>query len=243
MRLLLILLLSVPLLANELYMMTEDLKPYNYKENGKLVGISVETVQEVMQMLNEQSDITLYPWARAMNILKTKDNAALFSMSYTKQRAKLYNFACPLAPVSVYFFIHKDSTHKIASLDDIKHLRIGVVKDFAAHKRLQNLGFENFDFSSSTKVMAKKLIEGKIDTFTASPPTIFTIDSLRIDLSLIQQTSLKLYETQLCIAFNKNVPKTRVQKWTDALQEFHKSGKYDKIYAKYMQKNTPKTPQ
>ena len=242
MRFLLIVILWVPLVANELYMMTEDLKPYNYKENGKLVGMSVEIVQEVMQSLQEQSDITLYPWARAVNILQTKDNAALFSMSYTKQRAKLYNFACPLVPVSVYFFIRKDSAHTLSSLDDVKQLRIGVVKDFAAHKTLQNLGFSHFDFSSSTQVMAKKLLEGKIDTFTASPPTIFTIDSARIDLSRIEQTPLKLYETQLCIAFNKNIPKQRVQRWSDALKKFHKSEKYDKIYAKYMQKITPKTP-
>lgn len=211
--------------------MTEDLKPYNYIEDEKLQGISVEIVQSILKELHYNEKIRLYPWARAVNILNTKPNAILFSMSHTPQRANKYKFACPLVEVKTVFFIKEGLDLK--TLKDIQNLRVGVVKDFAAHKTLAAKGFENFDFSSSTTVMVQKLQEDKIDTFVASPPTVY---GLGLDLTKIKQSDLELYSTNLCIAFNKKISDKEVQAWQEKLLEFKKSQKYKTLYKKYINK-------
>lgn len=234
-KILLALLCAVSLYASEFFIMTEDLKPYNYLEDDKLKGISVEVVEKVLKSLEyEENDIRVYPWSRAINVLENNEKAVLFSMSYTKQRAEKYKFACPLSEVEVYFFTRENSDISLQNLQDIKGLNIGVVQDFGAHKYLVQKGFKEFDYSSSTKVMVQKLLDGKIDTFAAVP---FAVYSLELDISNLKQTKLKLYSTNLCIAFNPSISDEEVSKWQDELQKIRQKGEYEAIYEKYIQKD------
>lgn len=220
--------------ADKFLIMTEDLKPYNYLEEGKIKGISVEVVQKVLKNLEyEKESIWLYPWSRALQLLDSRKNGVLFSMSYTPQRAQKYKFACPLSEVELYFYLKQNSPFELHDLEDVEKLKIGVVQDFGAHKYLLDKGFYNFDYSSSTKVMAQKLLENKIDTFAAVP---YAVHSLGIDTSKLVQTQLKLYSTNLCIAFNKAVEDQEVQKWQRELKKIRQSGEYQKIYQKYLSK-------
>jgi polar amino acid transport system substrate-binding protein len=234
-KLLAILTLAISIHGSEFFIMTEDLKPYNYLENNKLQGISVEVVQKVLDNLGYSDEsIQVYPWSRAINILESKENSVLFSMSYTKDRAKKYKFACPLSEVEVYFFTKQESGIALQNLDDIKGLKVGVVQDFGAHKYLVKKGFTKFDYSSSTKVMVQKLLSGKIDAFAAAP---FTVYSLDIDTSKVVRSGLKLYETKVCVAFNKAISDEEVKKWQNELQKIRDNGEYKSIYDKYIQKD------
>lgn len=235
MKLLLVIQLSfIYAFASQFTIMTEDLKPYNYMHEGKLIGMNTEIVETILHNLGYEEEITLYPWARALHLLEIKDDGVLFSMSYSQQRAQKYKFACPLAPVEVYFFTHKNNMKQLNNFTDLKDLRIGVVKDFGAHQKLNELEFENLDFSSSTFVMAQKLLENKIDTFAASPTSIYSLDTSNIDLSLVKQSQLLLYKTELCIAFNPQIADEEVQKWEEELKKFYDSPQYQKLYQDYI---------
>lgn len=231
-KVLLSLLFAATLFADEFIVMTEDLKPYNYLQDGELKGISVELVQKILENLNyNEQEISVYPWARAEHILQTNPKAVLFSMSYTPQRAKEYKFACPLSEVEVFLFVNKDTPLNVQNLEDARELTIGVVKDFAAHKYLVERGFTGFDYSSSTKVMVEKLTQNKIDAFVATPYSVFSLD---VDSSKVKQTQVRLYATNLCIAFNKEISDTEVQKWQEQLQKLRQSEFYETIYKKYI---------
>ncbi|MCG6919128.1 MAG: ABC transporter substrate-binding protein, partial [Deltaproteobacteria bacterium] len=54
-----------PALSQELTILTENLPPLNYVENGVLVGPSVETVREIQRRVGSNEEIQVYPWARA----------------------------------------------------------------------------------------------------------------------------------------------------------------------------------
>lgn len=234
-RIITILMCTLSIYASDFFIMTEDLKPFNYFEDGKLKGISKEVVQKVLKNLGyKDEDIVLYPWSRAVNILESNKKAVLFSISYSEERAKKYKLACPLSEVAVYFFVKKDSGLDVSSLDDIRDLKIGVVQDFGAHKYLVEKGFSSFDYSSSTKVMAQKLLDNKIDIFPSTP---FAVHSLDINTSALKQTPLKLYSRELCIAFNKAISDKEVKKWEEQLKDIHKSGEYNTIYNKYIKED------
>ncbi|MGD8313299.1 MAG: hypothetical protein PVI17_01035, partial [Syntrophobacterales bacterium] len=54
-----------PALSAELIILTENLPPLNYVEDGVLVGPSVDTVKEIQRRVGSQEEIKVYPWARA----------------------------------------------------------------------------------------------------------------------------------------------------------------------------------
>ena len=78
MRKILLFIASICMLANqslaaeELTILTENLPPLNYLKNGKLVGSSVEIVQEIQKRLGSQEPIQVYPWARAYQMALEK---------------------------------------------------------------------------------------------------------------------------------------------------------------------------
>jgi len=73
-------------LSAELTILTENLPPLNYVENGTLVGPSVEIVKEIQKRVGSQEQIQVYPWARAYKMALEDENVILFGMTYTKVR-------------------------------------------------------------------------------------------------------------------------------------------------------------
>ena len=70
--------------CNELTVLTEDLPPLNYIDNGVLVGPSVEIVREIIKRLGTKEQIQVYPWARAYKMALEEKNIVLFGMTYTE---------------------------------------------------------------------------------------------------------------------------------------------------------------
>ena len=62
----LVIFIPQPLPAEKLTILTENLPPLNYVENGKLVGSSVEIVEEIQRRVGSVEPIQVYPWARKM---------------------------------------------------------------------------------------------------------------------------------------------------------------------------------
>ncbi len=222
------LLFAASLHANSFFVMTEELKPYNYTKHGKLTGMSTQLVRQVMQDLNIDADIKVYPWSRALRMLQTKENAVLFSMAKTPQREKKYRFACPLRKAQVYLFYKKGTSPPI-SKHKLHGFTIGVVQDFGAHQRLQKIGHEKFDFSSSTKKKVQKLLLDRVDLIAGTPEAIYSLGG-SYDVQKIVQSSVKLYETTLCIAFNKAVSKREVNRWQRRLRKLHQNGTAQQIF-------------
>ena len=73
-------------LCKELTILTENLPPLNYVENGVLVGPSVEIVKEIQKKVGSLEPIQVYPWSRAYKMALENKNVVLFGMTYTKVR-------------------------------------------------------------------------------------------------------------------------------------------------------------
>ncbi|MDM8537696.1 transporter substrate-binding domain-containing protein [Desulfobacterales bacterium HSG17] len=73
----------------DLTIITEDWPPYNYEENGKIKGFSVDIVHAIMQELGKNYKISLLPGARGEFILRTKSNVMSFSLFRTPERENL----------------------------------------------------------------------------------------------------------------------------------------------------------
>jgi polar amino acid transport system substrate-binding protein len=64
--------------ALNLKLFTEDSPPANYLANGRIKGLSVDIVREILSRLNLPDNIQAVPWARGYTLALTQPSVALF---------------------------------------------------------------------------------------------------------------------------------------------------------------------
>ncbi len=229
-----VLLAGQSVLAAELTILTENLPPLNYVDNGALVGPSVEIVQEIQRRVRSDEPIQVYPWARAYKMALEDENVILFGMTYTKVREDKFKWVGPLATKRDILVAKKDSGIKIKDLKDAKKVkRIGTLRDDTRGRLLQRHGFTNLEPVSDEQLNAKKLALGRIDLWAYKIPGLRTVcDLAGVDYTEFEEV-YHLREIDLMIAFSKKTSDSIVQKWSDAFNEMSADGTIMQIRKKW----------
>lgn len=232
-----VLLTGQSVLSADLTILTENLPPLNYVENGVLVGPSVEIVKEIQRRVGSREPIQVYPWARAYKMALEDENVILFGMTYTKVRHDKFKWVGPLATKRDILVAKKDSGIKINSLADAKKVkRIGTLRDDTRERLLKKHGFTNLEPVSDEQLNAKKLALGRIDLWAYKIPGLRTV----CDLAGVDHTEFEevhhLREIELMIAFSKKTSDSIVQKWRDAFDEMLADGTIMQIRKKWNMK-------
>jgi polar amino acid transport system substrate-binding protein len=221
-------------LSAELTILTENLPPLNYVENGALVGPSVEIVKEIQRRVGSREQIQVYPWARAYKMALEDENVILFGMTYTKVREDKFKWVGPLATKRDILVAKKGSGIKIKDLEDAKKVkRIGTLRDDTRGRLLERHGFINLEPVSDEQLNAKKLALGRIDLWAYKIPGLKTVcDLAGVDYTEFEEV-YHLREIDLMIAFSKKTSDSIVQKWRDAFNEMMADGAIMKIRKKW----------
>ena len=223
-----------PVIGEELTILTENLPPLNYIENGVLVGPSVEIVKQIQKRIGSEEIIQVYPWARAYQIALNEKNVVLFGMTYTKVREDKFKWIGPLATKRDILVAKKGSGIKIGRLEDAKKVnRIGTLRDDTRERLLKRHGFTNLESVSDEQLNAKKLALGRIDLWAYKVPGLRTIcDLAGVDFAEFEEV-YHLREIDLMIAFSKKTSDSLVQKWEDAFDEMLIDGTIRQIREKW----------
>ena len=221
-------------LGAELTILTENLPPLNYVDNGVLVGPSVEIVKEIQKKVGSKEQIQVYPWARAYKLALEDENVILFGMTYTKVREDKFKWVGPLATKRDILVAPKKSGIKINRLEDAKSVnRIGTLRDDTRERLLKRNGFTNLEPVSDEQLNAKKLALGRIDLWAYKIPGMRTV----CDLAGVDHTQFEevyhLRKMELMIAFSKKTSDAIVQQWADAFDELSKDGTILEIRKKW----------
>ena len=224
-------------LCEDLTVLTENLPPLNYVENGVLVGPSVEIVKEILRRVGSDEKIQVYPWARAYKMALEDENVILFGMTYTKVREDKFKWVGPLATKRDILVAKKGLGIKINSLEDAKNVKsIGTLREDTRERLLKSYGFTNLEPVSDEQLNAKKLALGRIDLWTYKIPGLRTV----CDLAGVNYTEFEevyhLREIELMIAFSKKTSDSIVQKWRNAFNEMLADGAIMQIRKKWNKK-------
>lgn len=224
-------------ICEELTILTENLPPLNYVENGVIVGPSVEIVKQIQKRLGSREQIQVYPWARAYQIALREKNVVLFGMTYTKVREDKFKWVGPLATKRDILVAKKGSGIKIDRLEDAKKVKsIGTLRDDTRERLLKRHGFTNLEPVSDEQLNVKKLALGRIDLWTYKIPGLRTIcDLAGVDYEQFEEV-YHLREIDLMIAFSKMTSDSLVQKWKDAFDEMIMDGSIMQIRQKWNMK-------
>lgn len=227
-----------------LLVMTEDLPPFNFEEDGRIIGISTDVVRHIFrdaEVKMKQGDIQLYPWARAYHDIKHLSETALFSMARTDEREDLFRWVGPLLKVTIGVVARKDRKIDIDSIDDFKRYRIGTVRDGAPEQLLIKSGvpLEYLERLALPEQNIRKLYTGRIDLFVFNIQTIqYKMVKLGIDPSDYETVYL-LKTPSLYLALHKNTDSELVDKLQKSLDDLKKSDKdgvilFNQIVNKYL---------
>ncbi|MDJ0667991.1 MAG: ABC transporter substrate-binding protein [Desulfobacterales bacterium] len=214
-----------PVYADELTILTENLPPLNYVQEGQLVGPSVDIVRAIQRRVGSTAPIQVYPWARAYRMALAEENTVLFSTTYTRDRHELFKWVGPLATKRDILVALKDTGIKITTLKDAQRVRrIGTLRDDTRERFLQAHGFTNLESVSDEQKNAQKLMLGRIDLWAYKKPGLKTVCALAgVDFEAVEEV-YHLRTIDVMIAFSKSTDDAIVQAWREAFEALQADG-------------------
>ena len=221
--------------SQNIKLMTEIFPPFQYKVEGKLVGLSVEIVAAMQKKMGTKNKLKVFPWTRGVKIVDVKKNTAIFSMLRTKERENKYKWVGPLTSMKLVFFKKKGSPIVLNSIEDAKKVgKIGVAKKVANYEMLTAQGFKNLVViqRGQDEQNIKLLAHGRIDLWpTLLMAGIYNAKLMGLEDKIEAIENVVAFEGEMYIAFNKQTDDKIIQEWQNTLDALKK----DKTVAKIIQ--------
>ena len=216
---------------------TENWAPYNYEENGRVVGLTTEIVNRILSTLHENKKITILPIARASLALNTKHHIIMFSMFKTDERLNKYKWVGPIVEDSIYFYKRKNDTSTYTKFDDFKKAKTiacrhkGLIVNLLTSK-----GFQNLDTTATDGYQIyRKLLLNRSDLAISDTEigVRYIMKSIGHDISEIEKIPITIFKSNLYIAFSKDSDDKYIKQWQNIFDDLKKSGEIDRIIRKY----------
>lgn len=155
---------------------TEDFAPYNFVQDGKLVGINIEAVEKICELSSLTCKFELLPWNRAYRNTLEEPNTGLVSTSRNAARESLFKWIGPLASNKTCFFKRKEREDIIIEKEqDLLKFNVGISKTLAYgdyFKRLQFAEGDNLVLYNSMLGNSRAFVLGRLDLIVASVYTL-----------------------------------------------------------------------
>lgn len=209
-----------------------DYPPFEYYENGQIMGYEIDLIKEIAKFLGKEIEIKPMDFNGLIPALNArKVDIAISTISRTKEREKNIDFSEPYHDSNLYLVYLK--TKPLKAIDDMVNMKIGV------------------QLGSTMELLAKekaKFVPGlEIARLNSNPQLIEELKSGRIQGVLLEEdqvapfveknpvlSSIELKEkgTPKSIALPKNSNLT--QKINEALHELKQSGKLEELQKKWL---------
>lgn len=224
------------LTAADLHYISEEYRPYNYKEYHQSKGLVTDFLFAMWQNMGVKAQpIDFMPWPRAYEMATQGSATVLFSTIRTPERESRFKWVGPVLTTSVALIGLESFDRKIKTLKDTSGLRIGVIKDYAEVSLLRDHKKElQLDILSSPEIAMNKLMAGRLDLvffdriafeYVAKtkhiPPNSFRV--------VYQQPPWGVY-----FALSPSVPDALVQRMQKACDAVRSSPAYAAILKRYL---------
>ncbi len=215
--------------------LTAEEPPTNYRQNGKLIGTTVDIVKEIKRYLNLNVRIDLWPGARAIRTAKKHPNVVLFTLGRTQDRIDHgYHFIGPVITRNHLLWSKAGSSFNITGIQDIKNkkLILGATRGDWREKFFQDHGLK-VQSVTNHELNVRKLLFGRIHLWVSSdieaPPIL---DKLGYDMKQIEIAYI-FKRSSSYITLSKGTPREMVEKWRDTFTKIQQTDFFDKASKKW----------
>lgn len=132
--------LTLPAFAGPLRVVTSDLPPLSIEHANGQQGALVDIVTEVARRAGVPVQIQFVPWKRALFLVATVPNTAIFPLSRNAQREKSYRWITPLH-YEKFVFVGAEGQASVADAVALRNRPIAILRGSVQMEHLKKLGY------------------------------------------------------------------------------------------------------
>lgn len=231
MKKIIMILFALGLFAQEVYKvgLSPDFPPFEYMENGEIIGFEIDLVREIAKDLNIQIELVPMSFDGLIAAIKVgKIDIIASGMTYTPKRAKNVEFSIPIIE-SENHYIKLKSNKNLNSLKDLEKGAIlgAQVGTLQADEISTIKGVKPF-LNPEYMPLILSTLSGKIDGFVLESAVAKSYTKNYDDFEVFAKTPI----AGTCLAFKKGNIKLR-DDFDKTIEKFKKDGTYSKLLEKY----------
>jgi len=218
--------------AHALTLLTEENPPFNYTDEGKVVGISTEIVSELGKRSGIDLQIQSMPWEKAYIAVQVDKETCLYSTVRLDNRERLFFWIGPIATNKWVLISKGDFAGTVKVVEDARRYRVGVVAKDAKIEYLMGKGVTDLREVSDDSLNPARLVlnrddPNRIDLWaTSAYGARRTAARANVkDLKLV----LGLRDVSLYLACGRNTSTQTVQALSRAFERINKDGTLKRI--------------
>ena len=220
----------------EIEIVTGQIPPYSYEDQGKPRGVAIELVEAMAALVGHSGKVTFLPWKRAVALTeRVKDKPRLIiPLNRSPERETKFAWVTRLLEDKTVLVTRKGGRRaKVERYEEAKAYTVGVLLGSPLETELRNKGFQNIDVGVDEETNARKLSLGRVDVwFVATMVAPFVYKRLGLpDAELEYGASLQVNDLHL--GATSTLPVAELLKWRDAMETIRKNGTYDRILKSY----------
>jgi polar amino acid transport system substrate-binding protein len=215
--------------AQSFTLLTEDYPPFNYVENGRLKGSSVEQVERIMKDSGLAYKIEIRPWARALARAETEPATCVFTTAHTRDRHDRFKWVEPILSDRVVLVRKAGADVRAATIAEATQYIVGTQRaDFTADILAQK-NFGKIDLASDLDLTLRKLLNGRIDMM---PIALRYFNKLRRENVAIERV-IDLADAFYGLACNPAVADAHIERMRKSLDRMIADGTQAALFRKY----------
>lgn len=222
--------------AHALTLVTEENPPFNYTEQGKVVGLSTDIVSELGKRSGIPLQIKSMPWEQAYLAAQRDKDTCIYSTARLENRERLFTWIGPIATNQWVLIAKKDFAGTVAKVEEARKYRVGVVAKDAKIEFLMEKGVTDLREVSDDGLVPPRLMLGRDDPnrldlwATGAYGARRTAERAKVkDLKVV----LNLLAVPLYLACGRNTSAQTVQALAQALKGATQDGTIKRIAQQY----------
>ena len=215
--------------SNKLVMATNaEFPPFEYVENGEIVGADVEIAKAIAEKLGMELEIVNTDFDGAlMGAATGKYDMAVAGITANEDRKKNMNFSDAYYKASQAIIVTSDS--KIAAVADLEGKKISCQEGTTGEQYLLDNGYEIQSYKTGAEAVTA-LTTGKVDAVVIDNQVAVALSEKQNGATKVLDEALT--QEEYAIAFEKGDDEL-TKKVNDALNELKAEGKLAEIFEKY----------
>src|SRR5215467_12523382 len=149
--------------ARALTLVTEENPPFNYTEQGKVVGLSTEIVSELGRRSGIPLQIRSMAWEDAYVTAQRDKDTCVYSTARQENRERLFTWIGPIATNQWVLIGKNDFAGSVAKVEDARKYRVGVVGRDAKVEFLMGKGVTDLREVKDDALVPPRLMLGRDD--------------------------------------------------------------------------------
>jgi polar amino acid transport system substrate-binding protein len=208
-----------------------DLPPFAWRAPNGARGYAHELVLLMAQQIGRSTQVSYYPWARAVQLTERSDRIGIFPLARTPDRERRFQWLVPLMTAR-YVFITPATDH-LLSLGELRGLRVGVLRGSPIVRNLRAEQFTTVVEGKDYRDLLRMLTGGSLDAVYAGAPMI---DAAMSEYGYKRQqftTHQALGEARLYMATSLGLAPDEARLWQKAYQQLEEDGSVERLRRRY----------